>query len=155
MFIHLRGPHTRENGVSNVPLHRKIIYFAWFSGTVRYTSTDTGGRFLLKTRKLRMVVDVSTTLYIYAAHIDVKMVYQMSRCIEKYCILCVSWGACGNECTEHGSHFYPRNVRHTLFSMSAIVCTCGRKNIPHMTCTQGSPDMDLYAGCSLPSLDAR
>jgi hypothetical protein len=28
-----------------------------------------------------MVVDVSTTLCIYAAHIDVKMVYQMSRCI--------------------------------------------------------------------------
>jgi hypothetical protein len=50
---------------------------------MRYPSTDTGGRFLLKTRNLRIIFDVWTTLYIYAAHIHVEMVYQMSRCIEK------------------------------------------------------------------------
>jgi hypothetical protein len=83
MLIPVRGPHIRENGVLNVPLHRKTIYFACFLGSVRYPSTDTGGRFLLKTSHLRMVFDVWTTLYIYAAHIHVKMVYQMSRCIEK------------------------------------------------------------------------
>jgi hypothetical protein len=48
-----------------------------------YTTTDTGGRFLVKTRNLRMVFAVWTTLYMYAAHIHVEMVYQMFRCIEK------------------------------------------------------------------------
>jgi hypothetical protein len=50
---------------------------------MRYTTTDTGGRFLLKTRNLRMVFDVWTTLYIYAAQIHAKRVSQMTRCIEK------------------------------------------------------------------------
>ena len=30
------------------------------------------------------------------------------------------------ECTEDRSNFYPRNVRHTLFSMSVVVHTYGR-----------------------------
>ena len=59
------------------------MYCACFFGSLRYTSTDTGGRFLLKTRNLRMVFDVWTTLYIYAAHIQVKMASKMTRCIEK------------------------------------------------------------------------
>ena len=119
MFIHLRGPHTGENGGSNDPLHRKIIYCAWFFGSLRYTSTDTGGRFLLKTRNLRMVFDVWTTLYIYAAHIQVKMASQLARYIEKQFILTVFFGACSTRLTDEGRHFYGRNATHSLSSMSA------------------------------------
>ena len=44
MFIHLRGPHARENGVSNVPLHRKkvILRVSWGACGTRVRTREAG-----------------------------------------------------------------------------------------------------------------
>ena len=84
MFIHLRGPHTGENGVSIGPLHRKTIHPHSFFRSVQYPTYGRGKAFLRKKRYPLTVFDVSTTSSTYAAYIQVKIVPQLSHCVGKY-----------------------------------------------------------------------
>ena len=72
-----------------------------------------------KNCKPHLSFDGFSCLYIYAAHIQVKMASQLARYIEKQFILTVFFGACSTRLTDEGRHFYGRNATHSLSSMSA------------------------------------